>query len=64
MGLAYERICMAHIPQIKRALRIDGISTLSLEKVLGTVYTLSGQRVEKPRKGRLYIVNGRKVVLK
>mgnify|MGYP002624478093 CR=1 FL=1 len=28
-GLAYERICMAHIPQIKRALRIDGISTLS-----------------------------------
>lgn len=29
MGLAYERICMAHIPQIKRALRIDGISTLS-----------------------------------
>ncbi len=43
---------------------IDGISTLSLEKVQGTVYTLSGQRVEKPRKGRLYIVNGRKVVLK
>ena len=29
MGLAYERICMAHIPQIKRALRIDGISTLN-----------------------------------
>ncbi len=29
MGLTYERICMAHIPQIKRALRIDGISTLS-----------------------------------
>lgn len=28
MGLAFERICMAHIPQIKRALRIDGISTL------------------------------------
>lgn len=28
MGLAYERICMAHIPQIKLALRIDGISTL------------------------------------
>ena len=28
MGLAYERICMAHLPQIKRALRIDGISTL------------------------------------
>ena len=29
MGLAYERICMAHIQQIKRALRIDAISTLS-----------------------------------
>ena len=43
---------------------IDGIATLSMEKVQGTVYTLSGQRVEKPRKGRLYIVNGRKVVLK
>ena len=28
MGLAYERICMEHLPQIKRALRIDGISTL------------------------------------
>jgi Holliday junction resolvase-like predicted endonuclease len=28
MGLAYERICIAHLPQIKRALRIDGISTL------------------------------------
>lgn len=28
MGLTYELVCMAHIPQIKRALRIDGISTL------------------------------------
>ncbi len=28
MGLAYERICMAHISQIKQALRIDGISTI------------------------------------
>lgn len=28
MGLTYERVCMAHIPQIKCALRIDGISTL------------------------------------
>ena len=28
MGLAFERVCMAHIPQIKCALRIDGISTL------------------------------------
>lgn len=29
MGLAYERVCMAHILPIKRALRIDGISTLT-----------------------------------
>ena len=43
---------------------IDGIATLSLEKVQGPVYTLSGQRVEQPHKGRLYIVNGHKVVLK
>ena len=28
MGLAFERICMAHIQQIKYALRIDAISTL------------------------------------
>lgn len=28
MGLAYERICMAHVEQIKQALRIDAISTL------------------------------------
>ncbi|MBQ5540671.1 MAG: ATP-binding protein [Bacteroidales bacterium] len=28
-GLVYELVCMAHIPQIKYALRIDGISTLS-----------------------------------
>lgn len=29
MGLAYERICMAHIGQIKHSLRIDAISTLT-----------------------------------
>ncbi len=29
MGLSYEHICMAHIPQIKHALHIDTISTLS-----------------------------------
>lgn len=26
-GYAFERLCMAHIPQIKRALKIDGIGT-------------------------------------
>lgn len=29
MGLTYERICMAHVQQIKHALRIDAISTLN-----------------------------------
>lgn len=29
MGLAFERVCMAHIPQIKHALRIDSISTIN-----------------------------------
>ena len=29
MGLTYERICMAHIGQIKHALRIDAISTVN-----------------------------------
>lgn len=28
LGLAYERVCMAHIAQIKSALGIDGISTM------------------------------------
>ena len=29
MGLTFERVCMDHLPQIKHALRIDAISTLS-----------------------------------
>lgn len=28
LGLAFERVCLEHVPEIKRALRIDGISTL------------------------------------
>ena len=43
-----------------------GISSLTPSpspKGEGSVYTLSGQRVEKPAKG-LYIVNGKKVVIK
>ena len=28
MGLAYERVCIAHVEEIKRSLRIDAISTL------------------------------------
>ena len=27
LGLGFERVCMSHVPQIKAALRIDGIST-------------------------------------
>ncbi len=43
-----------------------GISSLTPNlstKGEGSVYTLSGQRVEKPTKG-LYIVNGKKVIIK
>ena len=41
-----------------------GIDTVDSEKVTANsvVYDLQGRRVENPRKGDLYIVNGRKVV--
>lgn len=29
MGLAYEQVCLEHLPQIKHALRIDGISSIA-----------------------------------
>ena len=29
-----------------------------------TIYNLQGVRLEKPKKGGLYIVNGKKVVIK
>ena len=45
-------------------LSIDGINSLSATgKQLGTVYNLKGQKVSTPAK-RLYIINGKKVVLK
>ncbi len=40
-----------------------GINAISNEKMNGEVYNLNGQRVVAPAKG-LYIVNGKKVVLK
>ncbi len=40
-----------------------GIKQVSKKAIDGAVYNLSGQRVENPTKG-LYIVNGRKVVIK
>ena len=42
---------------------ITGIQNVNRTFNLGTVYTLSGQKVQTPAKG-LYIVNGKKVVLK
>ena len=47
---------------------VTGINTISADKAAenlenAEIYTLNGQRVEKPRKG-LYIVNGKKVVIK
>ena len=42
-----------------------GIRAILMEKGLdGTVYTLDGRRVENPVKGRLYIVNGKKIIFK
>ena len=42
-----------------------GINTLNVEREMlnGEVYNLAGQRVHNPRKG-LYIVNGKKVIMK
>lgn len=47
---------------------VTGINAISADKAAdalenAVIYTLNGQRVEKPRKG-LYIVNGKKVVIK
>ena len=47
---------------------VTGINAISADKAAenlenAEIYTLNGQRVEKPRKG-LYIVNGKKVVIK
>ena len=41
----------------------SGIDTVSAGTTNAVVYNLSGQRVQNPQKG-LYIVNGRKVVIK
>ncbi|MBQ8467041.1 MAG: hypothetical protein IJ546_05015 [Prevotella sp.] len=40
-----------------------GIESLSSKKMVGEIYNLNGQKVEKAQKG-LYIVNGKKVVVK
>ena len=42
----------------------SGIMTLTLDEPIrsGTLYDLTGQRVESPQKGRIYIRNGRKTV--
>ena len=49
--------------EIGEAPIVDGISTLKAAIEEGTVYNLNGQKVEKPARG-LYIINGRKVVIK
>ena len=44
---------------------VDAIRILMIEKGLtGTVYTLDGVRVAKPKKGQIYIVNGKKTSIK
>jgi hypothetical protein len=41
----------------------SGITTVNTEKKNGTVYNLSGQKVQKANKG-LYIINGKKIIMK
>ena len=45
---------------LQKATGINGVKSNAIE---GTVYNLNGQKVEKTRKG-LYIINGKKVVIK
>ena len=67
-GKAYLKIAVANT---NAPLAIDfdgettGVNTLNVERgtLNGEVYNLNGQRVAQPTKG-LYIVNGRKVVVK
>ena len=41
-----------------------GIILPELENSTATIYTLHGQKVTKPVKGGIYIINGKKVVMK
>lgn len=40
----------------------SGITTVKTDRASEAVYNLSGQRVQTPRKGNIYIVGGRKIV--
>ena len=56
------------LPRIYRAVPSDNVPTLTYQPLTNTpsvsgVFTLSGQRVSHPTKG-LYIINGKKVVIK
>ena len=43
---------------------VDGIATLKTATEQGTVYNLNGRKVQKAQKKGLYIINGKKVVVK
>lgn len=44
---------------------VNGIEEIELDRDMdGTIYNVAGQRVEEPVKGNIYIVNGRKVIIK
>lgn len=44
---------------------VNGIEEIELDRDMdGTIYNVAGQRVEEPVKGNIYIVNGRKVIVK
>jgi hypothetical protein len=50
--------------EVTRALTPDGINAIIVEAQQGNVYNMQGVRVAHPAKGNLYIVNGKKVVIK
>ena len=66
-GKAYLKIAVANAAPLEIDFdgETTGVNTLNVERgtLNGEVYNLNGQRVAQPTKG-LYIVNGRKVVVK
>ena len=42
----------------------DAINNIAVEKANGTIFNIAGQKVQNITKGGLYIVNGKKVIVK
>jgi hypothetical protein len=59
---------MTTIPAEARSITIDGISTginnISVKNPIQNIYNLNGVRVDKVGNKGLYIINGKKVIVK